>query len=286
MYFDEDMLLEIRLNILDKYVKKFVIAEADYTHNGESKKLRFNIKNFSKFKDKIIYLPLTEKPNNLKDPVNENLEKKNAAILENAVLRENFQRNYLQSEVNKFHDEDLIMISDLDEIPNLENFKYKKKITIFKQRMFMYKLNLVYPDFLWTGSKLCKKKHLITPQWLRNIRPKIYNLMRLDILLSKKKYNNLEIINDGGWHFSNIKSPENIDYKMKNFLHHLEYSESGLGSNEIKNLIKEKKVLYNYKVDQKKDKWKSEVLLKTAPNKDLPRYITLNSNKYSIWMDG
>ena len=150
----------------------------------------------------------------------------------------------------------------------------------------MYKLNLVYPDFLWTGSKLCKKKHLITLQWLRNIRPKIYNLMRLDILLSKKKYNNLEIINDGGWHFSNIKSPENIDYKMKNFLHHLEYSESGLGSNEIKNLIKEKKVLYNYKVDQKKDKWKSEVLLKTAPNKDLPRYITLNSNKYSIWMDG
>ena len=285
MYFDEDMLLEIRLNTLDKYVKKFVIAEADYTHNGESKKLRFNIKNFSKFKDKIIYLPLTEKPNNLNDTDIGNLEKKNAAILENAVLRENFQRNYLQSEVNKFHDEELILISDLDEIPNLENFKYKKKITIFKQKMFMYKLNLVYPDFLWTGSKLCKKKHLITPQWLRNIRPKIYNLMRLDILLSKKKYNNLEIIDNGGWHFTNIKSPENIDYKMRSFLHHLEYSESGLGTGEIKNLIKEKKVLYNYKVDQKEDKWKSEVLLKTADNRDLPRYITQNIDKFSIWMD-
>ena len=92
MYFDEDMLLEIRLNILDKYVKKFVIAEADYTHNGESKKLRFNIKNFSKFKDKIIYLPLTEKPNNLKDPVNENLEKKKCCYFRKCCFERKFSK--------------------------------------------------------------------------------------------------------------------------------------------------------------------------------------------------
>ena len=58
MYFDEDLLLDLRLNTLSKYVKKFIIAEATYTHNGTKKKLNFNIQNFQKFKDKIIYKPI------------------------------------------------------------------------------------------------------------------------------------------------------------------------------------------------------------------------------------
>ena len=55
MYFDEDLLLDLRLNILDKFVKKFVIAESAYLHSGK-KKLNFDINKYSKFKDKIIYL--------------------------------------------------------------------------------------------------------------------------------------------------------------------------------------------------------------------------------------
>tara|TARA_B100001057_G_scaffold122920_1_gene121791 strand:- start:922 stop:1779 length:858 start_codon:yes stop_codon:yes gene_type:complete len=285
MYFDEDMLLDIRLNTLEKYVKKFVIAEANYTHNGDQKKLKFDLNKFKKFKDKIIYLIVDQKPKDLRETNLSDLEKRNSAILDNAVLRENFQRNYLFNEIKKFHDEDLVIISDLDEIPNLENFSYKKRITIFKQKMIMYKLNLAYPDFLWTGSKLCKKKHLISPQWLRNIRTKIYHLWRLDIMFSKKKYNNLEIINDGGWHFSNIKSPENIDFKLKSFLHHLEYSESGLNPNKIDKIMKEKKVLYNYKVDQKKNKWKSDIILKTLPIESLPIYVKNNVQKFKDWID-
>lgn len=285
MYFDEDMLLDIRLNTLEKYVKKFVIAEANYTHNGDQKKLKFDLNKFKKFKDKIIYLIVDQKPKDLRETNLSDLEKRNSAILDNAVLRENFQRNYLFNEIKKFHDEDLVIISDLDEIPNLENFSYKKRITIFKQKMIMYKLNLAYPDFLWTGSKLCKKKHLISPQWLRNIRTKIYHLWRLDIMFSKKKYNNLEIINDGGWHFSNIKSPENIDFKLKSFLHHLEYSESGLNPNKIGKIMKEKKVLYNYKVDQKKNKWKSDIILKTLPIESLPIYVKNNVQKFKDWID-
>jgi len=50
MFFDEEMLLDLRLNIMDKYVDKFVIAEATYTHSGSAKKLIFDIKKFSKFK--------------------------------------------------------------------------------------------------------------------------------------------------------------------------------------------------------------------------------------------
>ena len=65
MYFDEDLLLDLRLNILNKYVKKFIIAESTYLHSGKSKKLNFNINNFSKFKDKIIYIVVDKKPPNI-----------------------------------------------------------------------------------------------------------------------------------------------------------------------------------------------------------------------------
>ena len=58
MYYDEDMILDIRLNILNKYVSHFVICEANFNHNGTERKLQFDIKKFSKFKDKIIYIPL------------------------------------------------------------------------------------------------------------------------------------------------------------------------------------------------------------------------------------
>ena len=99
MYFDEDMLLDIRLNILDKYVKKFIICEAEYNHNGLPKKLNFNIEKFKKFKDKIVYLPLNLHPKDL--ILKKRLELDNSSILDNALKRENFQRNYLSNEIQK-----------------------------------------------------------------------------------------------------------------------------------------------------------------------------------------
>ena len=66
MYYDEDLLLEIRLNELNKYVKKFVIAEATYTHNGSKKKLNFDIQKFKKFKDKIEYIVVDDQPPNIR----------------------------------------------------------------------------------------------------------------------------------------------------------------------------------------------------------------------------
>ena len=159
MYFDEDMVLDIRLNILSKFVSKFVICEANFNHNGTQKKLKFDIKNFSKFRDKIIYLPLEKQPDNLKK-INESHSNflKNTKTLDNALLRENYQSNFLQDGLREFEENDLIAISDLDEIPIFENFRYKNKITFFEQKMFYYKLNLIYPNFIWFGSKICKKK--------------------------------------------------------------------------------------------------------------------------------
>ena len=214
MYFDEDMILDIRLNTLNKYVSKFVICEASYNHKGLKKKLNFKLENFSKFKDKIEYKILDEQPKDLNVINKDDKEnEKNSKILQNALKRENFQRNFCFSDLKKFSPEDLIIINDIDEIPNLEKFEYKKKITIFLQKMFYYKFNLEYPDFEWTGSRICKLKHLKSPQWLRNIKTKRYPLWRLDAFLSKKKYFNIGFIKSGGWHFTNIKSVSRLIIK-------------------------------------------------------------------------
>jgi len=286
MYFDEDMLLDLRLNTLDKHVSHFIICEAAFNHNGLPKKLNFNIKNFSKFKNKISYIALNQQPSNLKIIKNDDSEKvKKHKTLDNALIRENYQRNSLLRELNKFSNDDLIIISDLDEIPNLDNFTYKSKITIFQQKMFYYKFNLYYPNFLWVGSKVCKKKDLIDPQWLRNIKSRKYPIWRFDILFSKKKYNDIAFIKNGGWHFTNIKNAEEIDHKMKNFLHHYEYENSGIKIEDIKKLINNKKVLYDYKVDQRKNKWSSNISLKKIQMDQLPKYIASNTEKYNRWLD-
>ncbi|MDC2987043.1 hypothetical protein OAY20_02980 [Candidatus Pelagibacter bacterium] len=286
MYYDEDLVLDIRLNILDKYVSYFVICEANFNHNGTKRDLKFDINNFSKFKEKIIYIPLKQQPKNLRIVENhDDRHLKNSKILDNAVLRENFQRNYLQSAIRNFDKDDLIIISDLDEIPNLEKFTYKANLTFFEQKMFFYKFNLVQKDFIWYGSRACKKKHLLNPQWLRNIRSKKYPLWKLNIYFSKKKYNSVNFIKDGGWHFTNIKKPEEIDYKMKNYLHHLEYEESGLNVENIKKIISEKKVLYDHSVDKRGKKWGSSIKLSLEDDRKLPEYIINNKSILSDWID-
>ena len=286
MYFDEDLMLDIRLNTLNKYVSHFIICEATFNHKGIAKKLNFDINNFSKFKDKISYIVLDRQPLNLnKIKINDSIPAKNSKILDNALYRENAQRNYLLDKLERFPDEDLIMINDLDEIPNLENFRYKNKITIFKQKMFYYKLNLLYPNFTWVGTKICKKKHLLSPQWLRNIKSKKYSSWRFDILFSKKKYHDIGYVENGGWHFTNVKTIENIDFKMKNYLHHLEYEESGLKISDIKKIISKKEVLYDLAIDSKSSKWSSKIKLENLPTNLLPEYISSNLDKFRNWID-
>ena len=285
MFFDESMLLDLRLNILDKYVSKFIICESTFNHNGIKKKLNFDIKLFTKFKSKIEYIVLDKEPANLKI-INENdsSQLKESKILDNALKRENFQRNFALKKLHEVNDNDLILINDLDEIPELKNFSYKNKITIFKQRMLYFKFNLVYKNLSWTGSKICKKKDLISPQWLRNIKTRKYPLWRLDIFFSKKKYNNIEIIENGGWHFTNIKTADEIHHKMKSFLHHFEYENSGLNPEMIEKLIKDKKALYNYNADQRDNKWSNNTELEKINLEFLPDYLNENLDKYQNWL--
>jgi len=289
MYFDEDLLLDLRLNTLDEHVKKFVITEATYTHNGTKKKLGFDINKFKKFKDKIDYIVVDKPPPNILDLIEgESKDQKGEKLILNGMARDYFQRENLNKGLKDCHAEDLIMISDLDEIPNLKslNFsKIKNNIILFEQKMFYYKLNLFYKDFKWFGTKAIKKKNFINPQWLRNIKARNYPKWRLDVLFSKKKYSNLKFIKDGGWHFTCLKSPEELEKKLLNFAHHYEYEESGLQINDLKKFISEKRVMYDLNIDQKKYKWSGKSKLQKIENTMLPKYISANLKKYESWLD-
>ena len=289
MFFDEEMLLDLRLNIMDKYVDKFVITEATYMHSGKAKKLCFDINKFQRFKDKIIYIPVKDQPSNLiKINKNDSDEEKLSKMTDNAKKREIHQINKTYEGLRDANPNDIIIVSDLDEIPNLEGFDFSKvnqKLIFFEQKMFYYKFNLFYKSLKWYGSKACKKKYLLTPELLRSTKNKKYPLWRIDILFSKIKYNNIYFVTSGGWHFSNIKNPEDLELKMLNFLHHIDYKQSGLNLEDLKKLIKEKKVMYNHAMDKKENKWGEGEKLETLNVEEMPEYILKNIEKYKSWLD-
>ena len=135
MYFDEDLLLDLRLNTLDKFVKKFIITEATYAHNGSKKELKFDISKFSKFKDKITYIVTNKKPKNILEfTEGETKEDRGEKLILNGMARDYFQRENLAKGLVDAAENDLILVSDLDEIPNLEGLNVsaiKNNILIF-----------------------------------------------------------------------------------------------------------------------------------------------------------
>ena len=289
MYFDEDLLLDLRLNTLDKYVKKFVITEATYTHNGNKKELKFDISKFKKFKDKISYHVVNKQPKNILGLIDgESKEKRGEKLILNGMARDYFQRENLIKGLSDILDDDIVLISDLDEIPNLKNlnlFEIKNNIYIFEQAIFYYKLNLIYDDFVWQGTRGTKYKNFISPQWLRNIKGKNYPKWRLDTFFSRKKYSNLVFIKNGGWHFTCLKTPEQLQKKLLNFAHHYEFEESGLKLDDIKKIIREKRIIYDYKADQKEYKWSGKSTLKKANTIVLPPYVASNLGIFKNWLD-
>ena len=289
MYFDEEVVLDVRLNTLDKYVDYFVIVESSFTHKGDNKNLMFNHNKFEKFKNKIIYLVYDKQPKGI-EVVNENDsegEKSRKYIL-NAALRENGQRNFIQNGLNKAEDNDIILISDVDEIPNLSEVNFNnisEKIIMFHQDMFYYKFDLKIPNLLWTGTKGCRKKYLLSPQWLRNVKDRKYFPFRIDILFSEKKYSSVKFISNGGWHFTNIKTAEEIEHKLKSYLHHREFDLQSLSVEEIQNIIENKKAIYDLKVDKRVNKIGDGSKLVKIKFEKLPIYIQQNKHNYMKWLD-
>ena len=288
MYFNEDLLLDLRLNQLNPFIDKFVIVESKYTHSGDEKKFNFNLDNFSKFKDKIIYIQLEDKPSNLIN-INQNDEIGivKSKQIENALILENYQRNFISQGLKKFNDDDFILLSDVDEIPNFEGVNFKKfrnKIVLFKQYFFHYKLNLYLKNFYFFGTKGCSKKNLQSPQWLRNVKNKKYPIYRLDILFSDKKYNNVHIVHNGGWHFTNVMSEEKIIYKLKSYLHHADFPENLLNKETFQELIKQKKIMYDHSVDKSGDRFSNRKELSIFEYNLLPEYLQKNLKKFKDWL--
>ena len=288
MYFNEDLVLDVRLNELNPYIDKFVIVESSFTHSGEKKDFNFNIKKFAKFASKIIYLKIDEKPKNL-IKINEKDSEDNVKNkqVENALILENFQRNFIHKGLENFNDDDFILISDIDEIPNLSLIDlnlHKNSIVMFKQYFFHYKFNLFLDNFYFFGSKGCIKKKLISPQWLRNIKGKKYSVFRLDAYFSKKKYNNVKIVEKGGWHFTNVMDEEKIVYKLKSYLHHADFPENLLNKDIFKNLIKDKKIMYDHSADKSQDRFKNSKPLNEFDKNLLPEYIKNNQKKFKEWL--
>ena len=151
--------------------------------------------------------------------------------------------------------------------------------------MFYYKFNLTIPNFKWTGTKVCKFKNLKSPQWLRNIKDRRYPFFRIDIFFSNTKYSSVKLIQDGGWHFSNIKSAKEIEHKLRSYLHHREFDLASLSVKEIEDIIKNKQAIYDLSVDKTINKvGTGKKLEKFAINK-LPTYIQNNIEIFKGWID-
>ena len=177
-YFEEKLIMDIRLNILNPFVDKFIVSEARFSHSGKEKEIKFDKKDFPKFEDKITHIIVEKEPANL-------IKKKDLNSLElraNSILRIKEQRDYIANYLVDFSPNDFVIHSDNDEIPNLEKFdlkQSKKKLIIFNQIMFYYKFNLSLPNLDWFGSKACRIKDLKSIDLLRSTKNKIYPFWRI-----------------------------------------------------------------------------------------------------------
>ncbi len=257
-YFDEDHTVDLRLNILNKFVDYFVISESTKTHQGKDKKINFDVKNFLKFKNKIKFVIADYK---------QDINFTNHTGGESPI--EQHQRNSLIEGIKGASPEDLIILSDSDEIPDLKKLpeiKKNKKFVAFSQKMFMYKLNLQnLKESNWIGTKIAKKKNIKSMQDLRNLKFKNYPFWRID-------KSNQQIIN-GGWHFSFLQTPNQILNKIKSFSHG-EYNDENLSKKII-----EEKILKNEDIFGRDTELKKINIDSTFPD-----YIVQNQNKLKNWI--
>lgn len=187
-FFNEIELLELRFNILDPVVDFFVISEGDRTFRGKKKPsyIQDNYERFAKWSEKIIHLE---------------------APLRSGVspwTNEALQRNYISEGLASASEEDIVFISDVDEIWNADILEdiisaISSGPVKLKQNIYYYYLNLLL-ELPWHGTVALLKKDLTTPERARRMgaSPSLEN---------------------GGWHFSYLGSPELIQQKIKAFSH-------------------------------------------------------------------
>ena len=260
-FFDEEHILDLRLNILYESVDFFVFVESTTDHQGRPKKLNYDAKKFKKFSNKIVYIVVDDTEEAIKKP-----------HVGGESLVEQHQRNSIVRGLKNCSDNDLIILSDVDEIPDpkkINLFNKKNQYAVFSQKMFNYKINLLNEtESNWHGSKICLKKNLKSPQWLRNLKFKKYPFWRFD------KIKDLQIIENGGWHFSYLQTPKNILKKIKSFSHGEHNQPEFANEKNIEEKIKMQKNIYDLHFEYKK----------VEIDHTFPKYILENINKFQDWI--
>ena len=263
-FYKANLLFETRFNVLKNYVDYFVVCEANKDHVGNAKNFNFNTELINKYPDKIIYIKVENLPNiKIKG-------KKDYDLLK--IQMENLFKGLV-----KANDEDLILFSDEDEIPNpkyLNEFqKNKYKFGIFLQNMYYYKLNiqsLSEGDGNWPGSRICKKKNLKSFFKLRTLKVKNINypFWRID------KEKNIQLIKNGGWHFTYLMKPEEISQKIKSMAHTEFNREEFVDTEKIKVKIKKLEDPFGRNLKLKKVKI----------DENYPEYIKNNIKIFKNWI--
>ena len=226
-YFNEQEILEIRLNTLKDVVDKFVIVESRKTHSGQDKALNFDINKFPEFKDKIIYEVFDDYP-----------------PFENAWIYENMQRNHIFNVLERFcKKDDVVIISDVDEIPNPETVRYylKKKTGIMslEQKFYYYFINMINKTTpKWYFAKILRFSDFFSSKNDNNYSYSIYLPKKINQGITPNKIRmmqNLPVLKNGGWHFSYLGGIDRIIEKIQNFAHQ-EFNNAEVLSRE--NLVK------------------------------------------------
>ena len=219
-FYDENLLVNSRFEILKDVVDFHVVCESKYDHSGNEKNINFKLLN-QKYNEKVKHILIDEKFPNPSD----------------GWSSESFQREKIFLGIKNANEDDFIMFSDSDEIPNpkkLLNFKLNKKFGIFMQNFYVYKLNIFNEhESPWEGTRICKKKNLKNFTHLRK------KINKKNIFKPFWKFNvekSIEVIENGGWHFNNLYPVEVISKKLKSFPHK-EFSGSEFSNIEV---IKEK----------------------------------------------
>jgi len=245
LYNGEDKMLNFRLHELNDAVEKFIIVEANSTFKGDFKELKFNISNFKKFEHKIIYKPYTETSTN------------------DAWKNEKNQRCFLKQGFKNvmINSNDIIMLSDVDEIPDIDVLNKLKQENFKGAKSF-------YHNFYYYNYKCKKKKN-----WPGTVIMDAFTLKnRFNVDFEEVRCNRWglpkfgENDNQGGWHFSYFGDEKYIINKIKSFSHqeynNLEYT----NPEKIKELIKNGKDLF-FRNDEDMDILESQTYL--------PKYIHL-----------
>jgi beta-1,4-mannosyl-glycoprotein beta-1,4-N-acetylglucosaminyltransferase len=244
IFYNELELLKYRLNILYDIVDYFVIVESTHTFTGKEKNLIFseNKHFFEKFSDKIIHIIVSDFPHKYPTIKLDGEQWNN----------EKYQRNCIHLGIEKLNlqDNDLIIISDIDEILNpntlfkIKNNEINVDINILEMDFYYYNLN----------SKINKKLDLVRILSYKTYKRLSFNCDQIRRLTCNqiRRLNNCNIIQNGGWHLSYFGDINFIKNKIEMFSHQ-EFNNDKFNNNEkISDHINKTTNLYNRKIEIKK----------------------------------